>query len=128
MNLTIKTTGVTVGEDTRQYLDQKLISLGKYLDVSDTTLQAAVEFGMEAGKHRTGDNLFRAEITLSASAKVFRAEGGGSTLHTAIDVMAERLGKELRRAKNKETSLMRRTGAAMKDAVRGFRPWPFRRR
>lgn len=128
MNITVKATGITVGADSTAYLEQKIRSLEKYLDREDTTILAAVELGVETPRHQGGDRHFRAEVTLSHGGKVFRAEGEGSTLHAAIDAVEDRLGTELRRAKKKNESLMRRTGAMMKDAMRGFRPWPFRRR
>ena len=117
VNYNIKGTGLSITDELRTYAEQKLASAEKFLQ-GDTTAHSNIE--CEYSELRDGPK-YRAEFTVSVRSKVYRAEEWGETLHTAMDLATEQLIKELRRNKSKHMHLVRRGGAAIKDAIRGFR-------
>ncbi|HVV15394.1 MAG TPA: ribosome-associated translation inhibitor RaiA [Candidatus Paceibacterota bacterium] len=117
MNYNIKGTEVAITPELRGYVEKKLEHAGKFLD-GDSTALADVE--LDYSKVRDGDK-YRAELTVSASGEVYRAEAWGTTMHAAIDASVGELVKELSRGKKKRIHLLRRGAGRVKDFVRGFR-------
>ncbi len=117
VNYNIKGTGLSITDELRAYAEKKLGATEKFL-ASDSTAHTNVE--CEYSQMRDGAK-FRAEFTVSVRSEVYRAEEWGDTMHAAMDLAIEQLVKELRRNKSKHMHLVRRGGAAIKDAIRGFR-------
>lgn len=111
----------------REYLEKRLVQTEKFVG-EDSTAHADVEFEYNFNRDPSSAKAtegkggkYRAEFTLSVGGVLYRAEEWGETLHEAIDVAVTELIKELRRNKRKHLRLMRRGGAIIKDAIRGFR-------
>lgn len=117
INYNIKGTGLPVTDELRAYAEKKLAAAEKFLR-GDSTAHTDIE--LEHSQLRDGAK-YRAEFTLSSGGTVYRAEKWGESLHAAIDGAIEELVKELRRSKSKHMHLVRRGGAVIKDAIRGFR-------
>jgi ribosomal subunit interface protein len=117
MNHNIKGTGLSVTDELRGYVEKKLAGADKFV-AGDTTAHADVE--LEFAQVRDGGK-YRAEFNLSAGGGLYRAEEWGSTMHEAIDLSIAVLENELRKTKKKHMHLVRRGGAAIKDAIRGLR-------
>jgi ribosomal subunit interface protein len=116
MNYNIKSTGMELTADVRDYAEKKLAHAGKLLE-ADPTAHADIE--LEHAASREGDKN-RAEFTVSASGTVYRAEAWGSTMFAAVDIAVGELAKELSRGKKKRLHLLRRGAGKMKDIVRGL--------
>ncbi len=117
MNHNIKGSGIAITPELREYAEKKLNAAEKFLQ-GDTTAHADIE--MEYSQVRDGGK-YRAEFTLSAHGKLYRAEEWGSTMHEAIDIASAALIKDLRRAKGKHIRMVRQGAKQIKDFVRGFR-------
>lgn len=117
MNHNIKGTGLHITDELRGYVEKKLVGADKFV-ARDSTAHADVELEFAEG---LAGAKYRAEFNLSAGGELYRAEGAGSTMHEAIDIGMGALQQELRRTKKKHQHLMRRGGAAIKDAIRGLR-------
>jgi putative sigma-54 modulation protein len=117
MNYNLKGTGLQVTEEIRNYLEKKLSGADKFV-AGDTSAHADVE--LEYAPLRDGPK-YRAELTVSAASGLFRAESTGGSMHEAIDVAVATLERELRKTKKRRLHLVRRGGAAIKDAIRGLR-------
>lgn len=117
INYNIKGTGLAITDELRSYVEKNLGSVEKFL-AGDSTAHADVELE-HAPLNDNGK--YRAEFTLSSGGEVYRSEEWGSIMHEAIDLAAAQLAKELRRSKKKHLALVRRGGAAIKDAIRGLR-------
>ena len=116
---TLKATGsVMLTDEIRTFIDTKLSKLGKLLNTNDGALRADVEVGTTGGA-RTGE-MFRAEINLSWSGGVVRAEATRETLHAAIDEAVEEVRGEVRKKSTKHRDLVRRGAARVKDFFRYF--------
>lgn len=117
MNHNIKGTGLSVSDELRSYVEKKLAA-GDKLVGQDSTAHADVE--LEYSQNRDGGK-YRAEFNLLVSGELYRVDEWGTTMHEAIDLAVAALQQELRRTKKKHLHLVRRGGAAIKDAIRGFR-------
>lgn len=117
MNYNIKGTGVGVTDELRSYVEKRLGGADKFLG-GDSTAHANVE--LEYAEVRDGSKN-RAEFTVAAHGEVYRAEAWGTTMHEAIDIASDQLMREVRRSKKRRLALVRKGGAAIKDAIRGLR-------
>ena len=118
MRLNIKATDITLSDDIRDYLDKRLQSLGKIIDLEDEAVLVAVELGRTTRHHHTGP-IFRAEINIYRGKESFRASAEQEDLNTAIDVMRDEIARELTSSKGRHTSLIRRGGLFAKNLMRG---------
>lgn len=121
METQIKGTGLAVTSDIRSYLDKKVSAFEKML-AGDTAARIDVEIGKTTEHHQTGD-VFRAEFNLRTSAGSFRAIAEEASVFAAIDTAEEKLLQEVRHRKHRRQSVMRRTGARIKEAMRWFGNW-----
>jgi ribosome-associated translation inhibitor RaiA len=62
--------------------------------------------------------IYRAEINLLVGGRLFRAEATEEQMEHAIDVMRDEVKRELRKARDKQQSLMKRGGKLIKDMLR----------
>jgi ribosomal subunit interface protein len=118
MNITYKATDYSITPDIEERVDAKVRHAGKLLGYDADT--ALVEVELSRTEHgRTGD-IYRAEVNADAGGRLYRATADAETMEAAIDKVQDELMRELRRAKRKNRGVMRRTGAAMKDWMRGW--------
>lgn len=119
MRYNLKLTNLSITPITREYLEKRLESLGKLLPLDDQTVFLYVELAKTTQHHQSG-NIFKAEVNLDVPGKRFRAVAERTDLHTAIDEVRGELWTELEREKEKEQSLLKRTGRLVKRWLRGF--------
>lgn len=119
MRHTIKVTGIEITPVISEYLEKKIASLDKLLDSEDTSILAQVEIGKTTKHHHQGD-VFRAEINLHIAGADFRVESEMDSLYSAIDVVRDQMHQELQAYKRKKVSLIRRSGAKIKSALKGI--------
>ncbi len=121
METQIKGTGLAVTPDIRSYLDKKIAAFAKLLS-GDAAARMDIEIGKTTEHHQTG-NIFRAEMNLHASGQYYRAVAEGEGVFAAIDGADAKLLREVRHGKHRHQSLLRRTGARVKDAMRRMGNW-----
>ncbi len=121
MDIQFKVTHYEPAPELIDLATRKITMLGKkFLGDMHEIARAYVEFGKAVGSHHTG-RIWRAEINLDAEGMHFRVEAVREKMEDALSKAIEELARELRTAKKKETSMLRRGGAAMKSLLRGFR-------
>ncbi|PIQ69165.1 MAG: hypothetical protein COV91_00265 [Candidatus Taylorbacteria bacterium CG11_big_fil_rev_8_21_14_0_20_46_11] len=118
MRLTLKATQVTITDDIRDYLDKRLQSLNKIMDLEDPAVITSVELGRSTKHHQSGD-IFYAEITVYRGKHSWRSVTHEATLTAAIDAMREEIANELSQRKGKRFSLLRKGNLAAKALLRG---------
>ncbi|MDO8564424.1 MAG: HPF/RaiA family ribosome-associated protein [bacterium] len=118
MRLNIKATDIALNDDIREYLNKKLLSLSKIIDLEDEAVLVAAELGRTTRHHQTGP-IFRAEINIYRGKESFRASAEAEDLNAAIDMMREEIAHKIASSKGKYTSLVRRGGHAVKELMRG---------
>ena len=116
--LNIKATHLDLSDEIRNYVESRIDSLDKFIDVTenDTTI-----FNVEVGKTTTAQNtgdIFRAEINLSAHGKTYRSEATKDHLFAAMDVATQELENQLLHHKTKRNTMFRRGAQKIKNILR----------
>ena len=118
MHINKKATNISLSPSVEDYVEKRLQSLGKFIDLNDPTLLVNLELARTTRHHHSGD-IFMAEVTLHVGGQTFRAVSERDDLLKAIDDMKDELLRELRTSKSKKMSLLRRGGQNVKDFLKG---------
>lgn len=110
LNISLKATGMELTAAIRSYAEEKISSVGKFIDPAKEVL-AEIEMGMTT-RHHSGGNIFRCEINLHLEGDLIRVVSDKEDLYAAIDVAKDELLDEVRKRKDKKTRDNRR-GARM---------------
>lgn len=113
--ISFKSTNIEIGDGLKDVVNQKFESLEKYVG-NETDARCEVEFEKETA-HQSG-NFFRVEANLWLAGKLYRAEATEVNFETAIDEVRNELDKALRRAGDKQNTLMKQGGRAIKKMLR----------
>ena len=124
MNTNIKATGIALSPAISEYIDKRLAKIAGLLE-QDKSTQCDVELGKVTEHHQKGD-IFKAEIHIVGAGKNAYASAEKQDIFAAIDAVRDEILHELRSGKGKRVSLIRRSGARVKNMVKGL--WPFRSR
>jgi ribosome-associated translation inhibitor RaiA len=62
--------------------------------------------------------VYKAEINVTVGKNIYRVESIESDLYMAIDMMKDRVAQEIAKSKDKKTSLFKRGGFKMKEALK----------
>ncbi len=115
MDLVIKNRTGKVSERQRNYVEEKLGKLERYLDqISKVTVELAEE------QRRGEGNVHRAQVTLVGEHGILlRAEQRGSDWHVAIDEVYDTLHRQIERYKDKHwrRGKLRRQGGQIVDVA-----------
>ena len=113
MNIIIKATNIKLSPSINEYIEEKIGVLEKFLKNFESDLiEARVEVGKTRRGQRQGD-IFKAEVNLSIGGQLIRAEETGDSLMASIDLVKDRLSREINRYKDKK----------MTKFIRGARSW-----
>jgi ribosomal subunit interface protein len=121
MNTNIKTTNLSLTPAISAYIDKRLNKVGKIVG-KDSAAQCDVELARTTDHHQKGD-IFRAEIHIVGSGKNLYASSEKEDLYSAIDEARDMVLRELKVNKGKKISLIRRSGARVKNMIKGLWPW-----
>ncbi|MEK7157603.1 MAG: HPF/RaiA family ribosome-associated protein, partial [Patescibacteria group bacterium] len=78
-----------------------------------------VILGKVTRHHQKGD-IFKAEMNLHISGKVFQASAEEQDLFTAIDIVKDEILKELRTHKDKKIGAIKKGGGKVKNLLKGI--------
>lgn len=115
-HITIQATRLELTEELKDRLENKLIALEKFIP-EEANCVCDVELEKTTRGQQTG-NIYRAEINFMMNGTLFRAESTDATIENAMDGAKNDLKRELRRARGKEKSILRRGGQKLKDMLR----------
>ena len=107
-------------QELRDYVDEKIGGLDKFLKNVDGTLEARVELAKTTRHHQQG-NIYRAEVNLDFSGKILRVEEEREDLFSAIDGVEDELKRRIVSYKDKRNTEMRR-GARIIKKIRHLSP------
>ncbi len=116
MNIQIKTTGFPSSTAVTEYIEKKVGTLERFLE-QDTIVH--VEVAKTSDHHKHGD-IFRAEIRAYSHHKDLYVSEEASDLYAAIDEVRDEAQRKLAETKEKDISFVRRSGAKVKEMVRGI--------
>lgn len=120
MNINIKPVNMILEDDIYEYVDKKLKHLERFITIFGDDIFIQVEVGKTTNHHRLG-NIFRAEINVSVSGKVFRAVSEKEDLKSAIDDVEKELQQELVSYKDKQKTLFKKGAIKVKEFLKGLR-------
>jgi ribosomal subunit interface protein len=119
MSKSLKTTNIILTPDINSYLNKKLDSLRKFINLNDDAVKCDVEIGKTTRHHQRGD-IFRAEINIFVGKESFRAESESESIYGAIDLVKDEILHALRSKKERQKNIIRRTGERVKKFLRSF--------
>lgn len=123
MNIQIKSTNIELTDALKEYAEEKINTLERYMD---DILDARVELARTTMHHQSGD-IFRCEVNLSVPERgVIRADSTEENLYAAIDTVIPKLKEQIETYKGKRSAQDRRLTRYMKS-VFAWRPWRKRR-
>lgn len=114
-HIQFKATQVEVDDALKNLVEQKFQSLAKYIG-DETDVRCEVEFEKVA-PHQNGP-VFRVEANLWVAGTLYRAEATEVSFEHAIDEVRAELDKEIRRARSKRDSLLKKGGRRLKEMLR----------
>jgi ribosomal subunit interface protein len=114
LNITYKYNDLEEAKYLKLIMDQKLAVLEKFVNDGIPAL-CEVEFQKVTG-HQSG-RVFRVEANVTVNGKMYRAVSTEESFERAIDEVKSELYAELRGAKDKEFSLLKRAGRKLKESI-----------
>jgi putative sigma-54 modulation protein len=96
MKIVIKGNNIKVSESLREYIEDKIGRLTKYYD---KITKAEVELLYQDNK--SAEETQRVEVTLVANGTYFRCEEASISMYASIDIVSEKLGRQIQRYKQK---------------------------
>ncbi|OGE89066.1 MAG: ribosomal subunit interface protein [Candidatus Doudnabacteria bacterium RIFCSPLOWO2_02_FULL_49_13] len=111
MNISIKATHVDLTPSVKEYVEEKVGSLAKFIDI----MEAKVELKRDQ-HHQTG-LVFGSDITLIIGGKTMHAESEAEDIYAAIDLLVPKIKDQIEKFKDKKTSLWRRAARLFKGKM-----------
>lgn len=118
MKTNIKATTIELTPALSDYVEKKLALLNKLTKYYEDSY-ANVEIGKITRHHKAGE-VFFAEINLHMDGKMFREVVDETELYSAIDQAKDKMEEDLSTYLKKKNRLLRRSGRAVKNFIRGF--------
>lgn len=117
MHIQFKGTNYDLAPDVTDLATKKLQALRKFLGKYERPALAYVDLGKSTEAHQSGA-IWYAEINLDVGGKRYNARAEDETLLNAFDKTIAELMRELRAAKQKKESVLKRSGAKLKEMFR----------
>ncbi len=108
MNITLKGTNLTLTPSVKQYVNDKVGNLGKFIVASEAKVE------LERDRHHQSGLIFRAEVMLIVGGKVMRAETRAEDIYAAIDLVIPKLKEQIGKFKDKKQTLARKGARSAK--------------
>ncbi len=113
MRITLKGTNLELNRELRNYVDEKIGGLDKFLENVDGTIEVRVELARTTRHHQQGD-IYRAEANLNFSGKILRAVEEKEDLFSAIDRVEDELKREIIKFKGRRNTETKRGARIIK--------------
>lgn len=109
MNVVVQGTHVELTEPIKDFVNEKVDdALRPFGEMkTDPALKVNVELEANRGHHRKGEDVFRAEATLTVRGSVLRVEAFADDMYRAITQMKHMLTREIRQWREKRITVAR---------------------
>lgn len=115
MKLLIQGNNITVTEAIHDYVDQKLEKAVKHFE----NLTTKVDVHLSVARNARVNDKHKAEVTVYANGTVIRAQEGSENLYASIDLVADKIARQLRKYKERilyqKTHVHTKTGAMITE-------------
>jgi ribosomal subunit interface protein len=115
----LQTNDYELTDDVQQYLERRLKSIERLLNLDDTSIMCDVELARNTQHHQQGDKIYHAEFNLTMADGQFYAAADEESMTAAIDEAKKELRKELRRQKGRAVTETREMGRKLKEFMQG---------
>lgn len=115
----IKATALELTPAIRAYVEEKILSINKFVDSSTGGALADIEVAKTTDHHHSGE-IFKAEINLQVNGNFYRASTVRADLYAAIDEMKDEIIRQITAHQNKKTTLFRKGARKLKGLLRGW--------
>ncbi len=122
MKINIKATNIELTPAITNYVHDKLRTLEKVIRDPEKAF-AHVEVAKTTEHHRTGDDLFKAEIQITDGGKVFRTVEMEGDVLAALDKAKDEMFRDIRSTSERKRNLFIRGARSLKKRIKGFKPW-----
>lgn len=117
--------GFTMTPAINEYVNKRCGTFARFLE-QDPAAFVVVELGKTTERQKHGD-IFSAEMhvvgKLAGKESDIYAAAEGADLYVAIDAVRDEIFRSITSKKSKNTSLMRRSGARVKNLLKGLAVW-----
>lgn len=123
MNIIIKGTNLELHNDLKEYVNEKIGGLKKFIEndnVDSNSIIARVELAKTTQHHQHGD-IYRAEVNLQLSGKMLRSVEESDDIYKSIDNVKDELREMINNYKDEKITKTRR-GARMIKKLKGISP------
>lgn len=116
MNLNITTLNGETDADTRDYVEKKIGSLSRIINLDEAGVLVRVDFGKTTEHHHTG-NIFKVDVSIEAPGHTYRARAVAENSKAAIDIVKDDLAREIKTRKEKSITTNRKGDAHVKNVL-----------
>jgi putative sigma-54 modulation protein len=110
MKLLIQGNNITVTDAIHDYVEQKLEKAVKHFQ----NITTKVDVHLSVARNSRINNKHKAEVTVYANGTIIRAQEGSENLYASIDMVSDKIARQLR--KYKEKHLYKKTHAQVKTS------------
>ena len=103
MNIAIRGQNFELNESIKAYTEEKVNRLERFFDSIDTA-----DVTLKVERNKSIENNHRVEITLRANGQVIRAEEATISMYSSIDIVVDKLERQLKKYKQKLYASMRK--------------------
>src|SRR5687767_9458925 len=108
MNISIKGTHVELTPSLKEYVEEKIGHLKKFIVAQEAHIEIARD------KHHQTGLVFRSDINLIVGNKIMHAEAEAQDAYSAVDLLIPKLKEQISKFKDKRTTLQRRGARSAK--------------
>ncbi len=125
MQINIKATNIELTSEIKDYVNEKINSLYKFLPRSSDGV-FFVEIGKESNHHQNGPDVFMCEVRFAFEGKDFYIKDHAGELFAAVDLVRDETQRQIKEKKGKSQTLFVRGARKIKKRIKGMKPWwPF---
>lgn len=117
MKINIKSTKIEITENIKNYIEDKIGGLEKFIKETKNEAEFFIEIGKPSEHHKHGEDVFYAECNVGIGGELFRGEVENESLQGAIDELKNVMQRELSSFKNKQETIYRRSARKIKKLL-----------
>lgn len=117
MQIDFKGTNYEIPADVQELAQKRVATLAKFLGADAAQARAYVDMGREAGAQQHG-NVWYVDITLDVPGARHYTKEVQDTIEKALDKAVRELSRTVRKARDKERSLVRKGKGLIKSLLR----------
>lgn len=101
MKVTIKATNLDLAPAIKKAIEEKIVTLDKFISHIDTSVEAFVEVAVETRHHKKG-KIYYAEANINVPGKIIRSEAREENIYKAINTVKDELQRLLKKYKGRD--------------------------